>query len=82
MVISGLVGLEIKEDGRISVDPLIPIGSWNWFCLDGIEYQGKTITIVYDKNGSKYNLPFGLTILVDGERVAHSKKLKPLEFKL
>lgn len=82
LVISGLVGLEIKEDGRISVDPLIPIGSWNWFCLDGIEYQGKTITIVYDKNGSKYKLPSGLTILVDGERMAHSKKLKPLEIKL
>ena len=62
LLISGLVGLEIKEDG--------------------IDYQGKTITIVYDKNGSKYKLPSGLTILVDGERVAHSKKLKPLEIKL
>jgi len=81
LVISGLVGLEISEDGTISVDPLIPAKAWEWFCLDGIQYKGKTISIIYDKKGEKYKAASGLSVLIDGETVAHSKKLRKLEVK-
>jgi hypothetical protein len=82
LVISGLAGLEFGEDGRVTVDPLIPPGEWDWFCLDGILYKDKTMTIFYDKNGRKYPGKSGLSVLVDGETVAHSKKLKRLEFRI
>lgn len=78
LVISGLVGLVIGEDGTVTVDPLIPVNEWDWFCLDGLVYKDKTLSIVYDKSGEKYEVKSGLSVLVDGERVAHSKKLKRL----
>ncbi|TKG89407.1 hypothetical protein EYV94_25630 [Puteibacter caeruleilacunae] len=81
LVISGLAGLEIHEDGTISVDPLVPNKSWEWFCLDGIQYQGKTLCVVYDKTGKKYGEKSGLSVLVDGQVVAHSKKLEKLKVK-
>jgi hypothetical protein len=68
----------IGEDGTVTVDPLIPVNEWDWFCLDGIMYKDKTVSIVYDKSGEKYRVKSGLSVLVDGERVAHSKKLKRL----
>ncbi|TKG89408.1 hypothetical protein EYV94_25635 [Puteibacter caeruleilacunae] len=81
LVISGLAGLEIHENGMITVDPLVPKKSWEWFCLDGIEYQGKTLCIMYDKKGKKYGKKAGLSILIDGQVVAHSKKLEKLKVK-
>lgn len=82
LVISGLVGLEMKEDGSISVDPLVPEGKWDWFALDGIQYKGKTIAVVYDKNGDKYGIHKGLSILVDGKKVAHANKLEKITLEL
>lgn len=79
LVISGIVGLEIGENSSIIVDPLIPAGTWKWFCLDGIEYRGNKITIVYDEDGDRYNQPPGLSVLVNGKRVGYSKKLTTLK---
>ncbi|MDN5202692.1 trehalase family glycosidase [Fulvivirgaceae bacterium BMA10] len=76
LIISGLVGLEMGDDGFITVDPLIPNNTWAWFRLDGIEYAGKRITIIYDKTGKKYNQAAGLSVFVDGKRVGYSKKIK------
>lgn len=78
LVISGLVGLQINEDQSMSVNPLIPLKEWDWFCLDGIEYNGKILTIIYDKTGKKYAVKSELTILCNGKVIAHSKKLEPL----
>tara|TARA_R110000764_G_scaffold94060_4_gene177762 strand:- start:1589 stop:2068 length:480 start_codon:yes stop_codon:yes gene_type:complete len=66
LVISGLVGLdlEMNEDGSISVDSLIPEVEWDFFVLDGIQYRGKAIAVVFDK----YGVYKGLSILVDGKR--------------
>ena len=79
LIISGLIGLEISEEGTISVNPLVPKKEWEWFCLDGIQYKGKMISIIYDKKGKKYGRTSGLSILIDGEMVAHSKRLRKLE---
>jgi hypothetical protein len=82
LVISGLAGLEFGEDGMVTVDPLIPAGEWEWFCLDGILYQDKTISIVYDRNGNKYQGKSGLSVLIDGETVAHSEEIERLEVRI
>ncbi|MCL3780099.1 hypothetical protein EMN47_06815 [Prolixibacteraceae bacterium JC049] len=79
LVISGLVGLEMNADGSFMVDPLIPAKSWNWFCLDGVQFKGKTISIVYDKDGSKYGKGKGLSVFVDGKLAQKSSKLEALK---
>jgi hypothetical protein len=74
-VISGLCGLVPRDDNIIEIDPLIPKHGWDWFCLDNVIYHGRTITILWDKNGSKYGKGKGLYIFTDGKEIAHSKKL-------
>ena len=81
LVISGLVGLEMKEDGTIVVDPLIPENSWDWFCLDGVQYKGKSITVVWDQDGEKYGKGKGLSVFVDGTLKANNNAIKKLEIK-
>lgn len=78
LIISGIVGLEFGDNGQITVDPLLPEDTWRWFCLDGIEFAGKALTIIYDETGEKYNQPAGLSVFVNGERIGYSKKLTAL----
>jgi hypothetical protein len=72
LIISGLVGLKMHDDYAISVAPLIPEDTWGWFCLEEIHYQGKSLTVVYDKTGEKYNMTPGLSLLIDGVVAAHT----------
>jgi hypothetical protein len=76
LVISGLVGLRPRADNIIEVNPLVPEGTWDYFCLDQVLYHGRTITILYDKTGKRYGKGTGLRVLVDGRQVAGSNSLK------
>jgi len=75
LVISGLVGLEMHVDGSITVDPLLPGDAWDWFCLDDVDYNGKTLTISWDKTGEKYNKGQGFYLFVNGEERFHSTEI-------
>lgn len=75
LIITGLVGLRPRADNIVEVNPLIPEGKWDWFALDNVLYHGKTITIVWDRTGKMYHKGKGLSVWVDGKRVAHSRKL-------
>jgi hypothetical protein len=52
LVITGLVGLRPRPDETVEVHPLLPDGLWDWFCLDGVKYHGRTLTVVWDKDGN------------------------------
>ena len=67
LIITGLAGLRPRADGAIEVNPLLPDEAWDWFCLDGIPYRGRSITILYDKTGARYGKGRGLVVLADGE---------------
>lgn len=78
-MITGLVGLEPQADsGRIVVDPLVP-KAWEYFCLEGVAYRGRTLTIQYDRNGRHYGRSSGLRVLVDGVEVGRSEEVERLE---
>ena len=82
LVISGVVGLRPRADEVVEVHPLLPENTWAWFCLDDVTYHGRTLTILWDRDGSRYDRGAGLHILVDGQRVAHSPRLEPLQGRL
>lgn len=82
LIITGLVGLRPRADNVIEVNPLLPAGKWEWFCLDNILYHGKIITIIWDKAGAKYKKGKGLSVWVNGKKVAASPGLKKLIGKL
>jgi hypothetical protein len=75
LIINGLVGLRPSEDGKVVVNPLVPEGVWDYFCLEDIPYHGRKLTILYDKTGEQYNLGPGLRILVDGREIAATDRL-------
>lgn len=75
LVITGLCGLRPQMDGSVVVNPLLPEGTWPYFCLDGVRYHGHTLTIIWDQDGQRYHQGRGLTLLVDGKKVAQRNDL-------
>ena len=82
MIITGLVGLRPRADEIIEVNPLLPDGKWSWFCLDNILYHGKIITIIWDKDGTKYKKGKGLSVWSNRKKVASSDNLEKVTGKL
>ncbi len=80
LIISGLVGLRPRAENIIEVNPLIPEGKWEWFCLDNILYHGKIVTVFWDRYGERYKRGKGLHVLVNGKEVASSDKLERIVY--
>ncbi|HPR31195.1 MAG TPA: hypothetical protein PLK12_03825 [Prolixibacteraceae bacterium] len=78
LVITGLVGLRPRIDQVIEVNPLVPEGKWDWFCLDNVKYKGDILTIVWDKTGDKYQNGKGLYVLKNGKEIGRTDKLEKL----
>jgi len=82
LIITGLVGLRPRADNVVEVNPLLPEGSWDYFCLDNVLYHGRNLTIIWDKTGRKYNKGKGLSLFVDGKPVANVSKLSKIVVEL
>jgi hypothetical protein len=75
LIITGLLGLRPGSGNVLTVNPLIPDGKWDWFCMDKIPYHGKLISILWDKSGTHYGKGKGLMIFVNGKPAASASKL-------
>lgn len=82
LIITGLVGLRPRADEIVEVNPLLPDGTWDYFCLDNVLYHGRIITVIWDKAGKQYGKGKGLTVLADGKKIAHAKTLTRVTGKL
>ena len=78
LMINGLIGLRPHADDSVEVNPLIPEGAWDYFCLDQLRYHGRWLTLLYDKTGGHYGKGKGLSIFADGRQIAQSDTLKRL----
>ena len=74
LIITGLAGLKTRADDVIEIDPLAP-ADWPYFALDDVPYRGHRLSIVWDKDGSRYGKGAGLRVLVDGKELASMKTL-------
>jgi len=75
LVISGLIGLRPRSDETVEVNPLVPSGTWDYFCLDAVRYHGRWLTLLYDKTGERYNKGKGLRVFADGKEIAAAETL-------
>ncbi|GHT64010.1 hypothetical protein AGMMS50239_20950 [Bacteroidia bacterium] len=66
LVITGLIGIRPQEGEQVTINPLIPAGKWDYFCLDNLMYKNHKLSVVYDKYGTKYKQGKGFMIFVDG----------------
>ncbi len=78
LVITGIAGLRPRTDKSIEVNPLVPEGQWDYFCLDNVRYHGHNVTILWDRYGDRYHQGRGLRVLVDGRLVGQSDSLSRL----
>ena len=62
--------------------PLLPENAWDWFALDNVPYHGHALSIAWDRTGQKFGRGAGLSIDVDGQRVASAPDLRPLTTEL
>ncbi len=77
LVITGLVGLRPTAGDTLRVNPLAP-EAWDWFALEGVAYHGRDLTILWDRDGSRYGRGAGLAVFLDGEEVGRSPILADL----
>ncbi len=82
LLITGVVGLRPRADNTVEIYPLLPAGTWHWFCLDGVKYHGHMLTIIWDQDGSRYRHDQGLVVLADGKEIARGSSLSRLTGKL
>jgi len=66
LVIRGICGVDICGDSKISVNPLLPAGMWEYFLLDDLPYKNHILTIIYDSTGERYAKGKGFMVFVDG----------------
>lgn len=74
LVITGLVGLRPRADDTVEVNPLAP-ASWPYFALDDVPYHGRRVSVIWDRDGSRYGRGQGLLIVVDDSVLARSPQL-------
>jgi hypothetical protein len=73
LVITGLCGIRPSESDTLTINPLID-NSIDYFYLGDVSYHGHQVTIVYDKDGKKYKMGKGISVLVDGKKAKLEKK--------
>jgi hypothetical protein len=70
------------DDNNLTIEPLIPANYWDWFCLDNVKYHNKEITIIWDKDGTKYQKSKGFSVFVDSELKKHSTSIKKINIEI
>jgi hypothetical protein len=81
LILSDLLGIKPGIDGVIEITPLVP-DDWEWFAVNKIFYQGKNLSLVWDKTGKKYKLGKGFMLFVDNKLVARSSEIKQIVYDL
>ncbi|MBB3693258.1 MGH1-like glycoside hydrolase domain-containing protein [Sphingomonas sp. BK580] len=74
LVLGGLVGIRAQADDTVVVNPLLPaVGdpqALAWFRAQDVPYHGHRLSVTWDVDGRHYG-ERGLTVELDGRRVAH-----------
>lgn len=71
LILADLIGLRPRLDDTVEINPLAP-PEWNHFAADNVAYRGKTLAVVWDRDGNRYGKGQGLQVFIDGKAVARS----------
>ena len=77
LVITGLVGLKPSTGNTLEIVPLAS-PDWAWFALDDVPYHHQRLSILWDRDGTRYGRGKGLFVLANGAVVAQADRLQPL----
>jgi hypothetical protein len=82
LLITGIIGLQPRQGDELFLFPLLPPDTWDWFCLSGVRYHDRVLTICWDKDGTRYGGGQGLAVFADGKELMRRKELYRSEVKL
>ena len=71
LVITGLLGLQPQPGDTLVLKPLVP-DTWDYFILDNLRYHGRDITVIWDRDGTKYSRGTGFQVFVGDTSAYHS----------
>jgi hypothetical protein len=77
LVLSGLLGLRPQEGGQLRLQPLIP-ANWDHYAVENVPYHGHNVTVLWDRDGSRYHKGRGMRVYVDGKLVRSSATLRDM----
>ncbi len=77
LVITGLLGVTPDDSDELKISPLVP-QDWKYFCLENLPYHGKNVTVIYDKDGTRYGQGSGLKVYVNGVLKASSETVSEI----
>ena len=75
LLITGVIGLRPRADDVLEIHPLLPADSWDWLCLDQVKYHGRSLAIIWDRDGTRYQRGAGLSVWIDGHEIARESQL-------
>ncbi|MFD4635874.1 discoidin domain-containing protein [Lentzea sp. NPDC058436] len=64
-VLSGLLGIRPQIGNEVQIAPLVP-ASWSHFAVENVPYHGHNLTVLWDRDGTKYGKGAGLRVWIDG----------------
>lgn len=75
--------VDVMPDGsrKVAIDPFAP-DAWKFFAIDGVRILNRSISVLWDAAGSRYNRGRGFAVFVDGREVARADKPRKLEISL
>ncbi len=81
LVLSGLLGIRPQEGNVIEISPLVP-EDWDWFAVEGLQVHGHDMTIIWDRDGSRYGRGPGLQVFLDNRKVFQSSELEDVRLEV
>jgi mannosylglycerate hydrolase MGH1-like protein/glycosyl hydrolase family 65 len=82
LVVTGLFGIRPSDGNVLEIHPLLAPSKWTYFAVDGLPYHGHLLTVLYDRDGTRYHRGKGLQVLCDGVRVGSEPNLAPFSVRL
>jgi len=74
IIINGLIGVRPAEN-MLTINPLLPSDTWDWFCLKDVCIRGSMLTVVWDRFGNKFAMGKGYRIFYKGGLVFKSERI-------
>lgn len=75
-----LVGIRPQGDGSLVVAPLFP-SDWAYLRVEGVRWRGHDISVVWDRDGTRYGFGAGFFVLRDGAVVSRQDLPRRTEVK-
>jgi hypothetical protein len=81
LVLSGLLGVRPQTGDSVLLHPLVP-ADWDHFALENLAYHGRELSVLWDRDGTRYGRGSGLSVYLDGRLVARQDSTAPLRVRV